>query len=64
LDREAVSVHVARRDGSNAVIHRYSDEADINIGNSRVIDSNMRQSLKRQNAGVAGQNFGWDGLKE
>ena len=64
LVRYAVSVHVARTGFSTTVIHRDSDESDIIISNARVITLNMRQSHEPHDAAVAGQNFGWDGLKE
>ena len=63
LVRYAVSVHVART-GSTIVIHRDPDVSDINISNSRVITLNMSQSHEPHDAAVAGQNFGWDGLKK
>ena len=54
LDRYAVSVHGTRPSGSTAVIHRHSDESNINIGNSRVIELDMRRSHERHNVVVAG----------
>ena len=64
LVRHPVSAHVARTGFSTIVIHRDPDVSDINISNSRVITLNIRQLHEPHDAAVAGQNFGWDGLKK
>ena len=64
LVRHPVSAHVARTGFTTTVIHRDSEEVDINIRNSGVITLNMNQSQEPHDAAVARQNFGWDGLKK